>query len=239
MDSRNMKTSRKSTGAASRKSSLHSDDFSFGLKELNKGSKRSATPKSKAAAEPKSAKRSRGAEKDETPMHANMDDSPVNLKLQDSPDSPDVSSIIKGLDTRRVVDRRSVDKTSRDTLCKQIDELGDFVKDLCADRRRAARETSKEQSTMPFSEKSKEEALQACDDQLMKERNKLQQIFGKLQDAFQESQSMVDQYKAKIREIRSQEEKDLAWVKQLEKSADEQLNELLASALKSKGKKHY
>ena len=92
---------------------------------------------------------------------------------------------------------------------------------------------------MPLSEQGKDEALQACEDSLLKEKTKLQQIAAKLKDAFQESQSTIDQYKAKIRDIRAQEEKDLAWIKQLEMDAEEQLNDLLTNTLKSKGKKQY
>eukprot|EP00746_Dinoflagellata_sp_MGD_P078670 gnl/MRDRNA2_/MRDRNA2_31440_c0_seq1.p1 gnl/MRDRNA2_/MRDRNA2_31440_c0~~gnl/MRDRNA2_/MRDRNA2_31440_c0_seq1.p1 ORF type:complete len:244 (+),score=86.60 gnl/MRDRNA2_/MRDRNA2_31440_c0_seq1:120-851(+) len=243
MSSRNMKTSRtssKNTGAISRKFSLDSDPSPLGLKELLKGKKRSATAQPKAVAESKAAKRRREVEKDESPMPAKMDDSPTNAKMQDSPDSPDAELGLGSLHGPRIGDRHSVETDrqggrTKDNLCKQIEELGDFVKELCGDRRRAA----KGQCSMPFSEKNKEEALQACEDTLMKERTKLQQIFGKLQESFQESQSMVDQYKAKIRDIRAQEEKDLAWVKQLEKNAEEQLNELLVQALKSNGKKRY
>lgn len=229
-----MAASRKSTGSASRKTPFARDtgldDVSIGLKDSNNasllGKKRLNTEMSDGEAEPITAKARRGAEKDNSLMSTKMEDSPNEVSLD-----------FGSLPGPRIGDCHAVDKTSRDALGKQTEELADFVKELIANRRRAARDAAKDQSSKPLSEANKAEALQACDETLMKERAKLQQMFNKLQDAFQESQSTLEDYKVKIRDIKAQEEKDQAWLKQVEKDVEEQLSELLSNALKNKVKK--
>jgi hypothetical protein len=221
---------RKSSQTASRKTGSKTAfgknempfDLSFGPKDTPCKSSVAARKRSDAASTPEvtepttlPGKRRREVEKD-TSSTAKVGE------------SAGVSLDFGGLPGRRVADR--------EVLNKHCSELETFLKDLCADRRRASRDAAKS-STKPFSEASKADAMQACEETLLKEKTKLQQLFNKLQDAFSESQSTLEEYKAKIRKANAQEEQDMAWLKQLEENVNQQLNELLNDSLKPKGKK--
>lgn len=216
--------SRNTPRQASRKTPALSDKTPASLTdEVDKSSvatKRSSIPETpKTVTESDTAKRRRVADKDMFPTD----------KEEESTDASFDFGITNSLHGRRGGDHQVSNK--------QLGELESFVKDLCADRRRAARDAAKDQSVKPFSEAGKAEAMQTFEETLSNEKAKLQQMFNKLQAAFEGSQSMLDEYKAKVRTIRAQEEKDQAWIKQLEENVDRQLNELLQSALKPKGKK--
>jgi len=209
-----------STGAL-RKSSKKSDELTF-------GKKRSGAATSGPLAEPATAKRRRGPEKEESPISASS-------KMEES---PEVSFDFGGLNAPRGADRHGAkEKSAKDAFGKQLEELASSTKKLAADRRKAARDAVREESSKACSEENKLDALRHCDDTLAQEKGKTQQLFNKLQDAFAETQSSLEDYKAKVEAIRAQEEKDVAWLKQLEKNANEQLNEVLSDAFKSKGKK--
>jgi len=236
-----------STGAL-RKSSKKSDELTF-------GKKRSGAATSGPLAEPATAKRRRGPEKEESPISASskMEESPEvsfdfgGLKAPRGADrhgsskmeeSPEVSFDFGGLSAPRGADRHGAkEKSAKDAFGKQLEELASSTKKLAADRRKAARDAVREESSKACSEENKLDALRHCDDTLAQEKGKTQQLFNKLQDAFAETQSSLEDYKAKVEAIRAQEEKDVAWLKQLEKNANEQLNEVLSDAFKSKGKK--
>jgi hypothetical protein len=138
--------------------------------------------------------------------------------------------LLEGL-TGKGNDRRITDKV----INKHREELNEVIRQLCEDGRLAAREAIRSQVAKPDS--GEIEYLQKIEDTVAQERAQVQQLFSRLQEGFESATAEVEAFKGRVKDVRQQNENDIAWIKEQERSADEQLTELLNNTLTSKAKK--
>lgn len=144
-----------------------------------------------------------------------------------------MSFLLEGLAGKGTVDKKMTDKV----INKHREELNELIQNMCEDGRLAAREAIRAQAAGLKADSGEMECLQMIEDTVTKERAQVQQLFSKLQEEFESASAKVEDFKNRVKAVRQQNENDIAWIKEQERSADEQLTELLNTTLSNKAKK--